>query len=135
VEAIMTAWNVIGGTALMVVGAALAIGGTFRGVAGSRARQRDLSRTLSLIHGLRVAILGLCFAGAGAGLVWSIDGLVTLAAIIALQELRETTFLIDTVAAQVRGEEAVHWFGMARNPPPMRLELPRFQIPDSRFQT
>ena len=131
----MTSFELIGGTALIGIGAALAIGGTWRGVAGSTTRQRDLSRTLSLIHGLRVAILGLCVAGAGAGLVWSIDGLVTLCAIIALQELRETTFLIDTVAAQVRGEEAVHWFGMARVPPPMRLQLPRFQIPDSKFHT
>jgi len=134
-EAIMTPFHVTAGVALLFVGAVLAIGGTWRGVRGSVRRNPDLSRAMALIQGLRVAILGLCVAGAGAGVLWEIEGLVTLSAIIALQELRETTFLLDMVAAQARGEEAVHWFGMARVPPPMRLTLPKFQIPNSRFQT
>ena len=121
----MTSLHALAGTVLLIIGAALVAAGLRRSIRGGGPRHPQLSRALSLIQGLRLAILGLCTAGAGAGFLWNIKGLAMLAAIIALQELRETTFLMDVVAAQVRGEEAVRWFGMARVPPPMRLSLPR----------
>lgn len=121
----MTSLHAVAGTALLIIGVALGVAGTWRAIRGGGPRYPQLSRALALIQGLRLAILGLCIAGAGAAFLWNIKGLATLSAIIALQELRETTFLLDAVAAQVRGEEAVRWFGMARVPPPMRLSLPR----------
>ena len=121
----MTSLHAVAGTTLSMIGAALAVVGTWRAIRGGGPRHPHLSRALALIQGIRLAILGLCIAGAGAAFLWNVKGLATLCAIIALQELRETTFLLDAVAAQVRGEEAVRWFGMARVPAPMRLTLPR----------
>ena len=70
---------------------------------------RDPERALWLARGFRVGIVGLCAMAAGAGWYWDIYWLIVLAAVIAGEELLETTVLVmalrDATRRQASHEE------------------------------
>jgi hypothetical protein len=54
----------------------------------------DPPKTLMLLRGFRIAVVGLCLSTYGAGWWWRIDWLMTVSLVICLEEIAESSFYI-----------------------------------------
>lgn len=81
--------------ALLVLGGlALAARGVRREAVGLRLPVTDPAKALALVRVLRTGILGLAFAGVGAGLARHVGALVGVSLVIAGEELLETSVVV-----------------------------------------
>lgn len=91
---------------LIPFGLAMLVVGIRRGAAGMRRYHRDPHRSLALLRGFRISVVGLCLAGLGAGWFWNIGWLVGLSLIIGGEELLESTVVIAAMTHPVRPRSA-----------------------------
>jgi hypothetical protein len=95
------------GAVMLPAGLALLVLGIRRAAAGVRRYHRDPPRSLALLRGFRISVVGLCLAGVGAGLLWNITWLVGLSLIIGGEELLESTVVITAMTHPVRPRSAL----------------------------
>lgn len=79
---------------LMGVGLILLFWGVRRGMRAAQQLREDPPKALGIVRGFRIAVIGLCLSAYGAGWWWRIDWLMTVAIIICLEELTESSFYI-----------------------------------------
>lgn len=79
---------------LMGIGILLVLWGVRRGAGAAQRLRTDPPKALGIVRGFRIAVIGLCFGAYGAGLWWRIDWLMTVAIIICLEEIAESSFYI-----------------------------------------
>lgn len=91
---------------LIPCGLAMLVLGIRRGIAGMRRYHRDPPRSLALLRGFRISVVGLCLAGLGAGWFWDVGWLVGLSLIIGGEELLESTVVITAMSHPVRPRSA-----------------------------
>lgn len=84
------------GFALVFVGlgALLLLWGAQRGARAARRLREDPPKALGIVRGYRIAIIGVCLSAYGAGQWWRIDWLMTVAMVICLEEIAESSFYI-----------------------------------------
>lgn len=79
---------------LMGLGAVLLLWGARRGMKAAQRLQEDPPKALGIVRGYRIAIIGVCLSAYGAGWWWRIDWLMTVALVICLEEIAESSFYI-----------------------------------------
>lgn len=79
---------------LMGVGILLLFWGVRRGATAAQRLRADPPKALGIVRGFRIAVIGLCLGAYGAGLWWRIDWLMTVAIVICLEEIAESSFYI-----------------------------------------
>ncbi len=79
---------------LMGLGTLLLFWGTRRGARAARRSHEDPPKALGIVRGYRIAIIGVCLSAYGAGQWWRIDWLMTVAIVICLEEIAESSFYI-----------------------------------------
>jgi hypothetical protein len=79
---------------LMGVGTLLLLWGVRRGAQAAQRLRADPPKALGIVRGFRIAVIGLCLGAYGAGLWWRIDWLMTVALVICLEEIAESSFYI-----------------------------------------
>ncbi len=95
-EALEASWRVYPAASMIGGGLLFALFSARRAIARS-AGLRDPFRALELMTGFRLCVVGLATAGFGAAWMWSIGWLAGLAAVIAGEELLESSFVIAAV--------------------------------------
>jgi hypothetical protein len=81
--------------AMLTIGAVMAFFGLRRDIAGLRAPFSDRNKTLKMMTGFRMAIVGVALVLFGAAWIAQITWLMWLAAIIGLGELLESSLMIS----------------------------------------
>ncbi len=105
---------------IAIGGLALAACGVYRATTGVRRHRRDPARSLALMRGFRLTVVGLCAAGVAAGWLWDLGWLIGLSLIIGGEEFLESTVMIAALSRQRAGRsEPATW-----QLPPMRLTMP-----------
>jgi hypothetical protein len=79
---------------LMGVGTCLLLWGLRRGIHAWRRRSGDPLKALTLVRGYRIAIIGVCLNAYSLGWWWQINTLMTVALVICLEEIAESSFYI-----------------------------------------
>ena len=79
---------------LMGIGTLLLLWGVRRGTQAAQRLHEDPPKALGIMRGFRIAVVGLCLCAYGAGWWWSLDWLMTVAIIICLEEIAESSFYI-----------------------------------------
>lgn len=78
----------------MGLGIMILLWGVQRGTQAAQRLHKDPPKALGLMRGFRVAVVGLCLGAYGAGWWWRIDWLMTVALVICLEEIAESSFYI-----------------------------------------
>jgi CHASE2 domain-containing sensor protein len=78
----------------MGVGAILLLWGLPRGTHAWRRRREDPLKPLTLVRGYRIAIVGVCLSAYSLGWWQQINTLMTVALVICLEEIAESSFYI-----------------------------------------
>jgi hypothetical protein len=79
---------------LMGIGMMLLFWGVRRGMRAAQQLCADPPKALGIIRGFRIAVIGLCLGAYGAGWWWRMDWLMTVAIVICLEEIAESSFYI-----------------------------------------
>jgi len=79
---------------LMGVGTILLLWGFRRGIRAWRRHSGDPLKALTLVRGYRIAIIGACMNAYSLGWWWQINTLMTVALVICLEEIAESSFYI-----------------------------------------
>lgn len=79
---------------LLGVGILLVVWGVRRGAHALRRRSGDPLKALTLVRGYRIAIIGVCLGAYSLGWWWRIETLMTVALVICLEEIAESSFYI-----------------------------------------
>ncbi len=79
---------------LLGVGVLLIFWGLRRGIHAMRQRSDDPLKALTLVRGYRVVIVGVCISAYSLGWWWQINTLMTVALVICLEEIAESSFYI-----------------------------------------
>jgi hypothetical protein len=79
---------------LMGLGFALTFWGFRRGARAWQRRSSDPLKALTLVRGYRIAIVGICTSAYSLGWWWQINILMTVALVICLEEIAESSFYI-----------------------------------------
>jgi hypothetical protein len=79
---------------LMGVGLVVLLLGFWWGAKTTRTQQADPPKALALMRGFRIAVIGLCLSAYGTGWWWRIDWLMTVAIVVCLEEIAESSFYI-----------------------------------------
>jgi hypothetical protein len=79
---------------LMGVGIMLLFWGVRRGTRAAQQLRKDPPKALGIVRGFRIAVIGLCLGAYGAGWWWRLDWLMTVAIVICLEEIAESSFYI-----------------------------------------
>ncbi len=87
-------WRVYPAALLLTLGIAVATWGLRRGIDGIRRPFRDPGKTLTLVRGFRLAIIGLALAGISAAWMWHLGWLLVLSLVIGGEETLEGTLII-----------------------------------------
>ena len=79
---------------LIGIGMILLLWGVRGGAKTAIHQHEDPPKALGIVRGFRIAIIGLCLGAYGAGWWWRIDWLMTVAIVICLEEIAESSFYI-----------------------------------------
>ena len=79
---------------LMSVGTVLLLWGFRRGAQAWRRCSGDPLKALTLVRGYRITIIGVCLSVYGLGWWWSLETVMTIALVICLEEIAESSFYV-----------------------------------------
>ena len=81
----------------IALGALLLAGGVKREIESHRRAVTDMQKPILMVAGFRIAIIGLCLIGLGAGVLLGLTWLWVLALIIAGEETLETSIVVSAL--------------------------------------
>jgi hypothetical protein len=85
---------------LIGIGTILLLRGLRRGMHAWQRRSEDPLKALMLVRGYRTAIIGVCLNAYSLGWWWQINTLMTVALVIGLEEITESSFYIAVLKRQ-----------------------------------
>jgi len=85
---------------LMGLGVLLSLWGIRRGAHAWRRRSGDPLKALTLVRGYRIAIIGVCLSAYSLGWWWQSNTLMTIALVICLEEIAESSFYVAALKRQ-----------------------------------